>query len=49
MKFVVEVLIEMKLNMSNLNQAFGRHIRNKGAAGVDAKDVGNRRLIRLDC
>jgi RNA-directed DNA polymerase len=39
MKFT-KTLIEKILERDNLNQAFERVRRNKGAAGVDAKDIG---------
>ncbi|WP_168733749.1 hypothetical protein [Metabacillus sediminilitoris] len=38
MKFT-KTLIEKILEKDNLNQAFERVRRNKGAAGVDAKDI----------
>ncbi|MGS2780556.1 group II intron reverse transcriptase/maturase [Robertmurraya sp. GLU-23] len=43
MKFT-KTLIEMILERNNLNQAFERVRRNKGAAGVDAKDIEATRL-----
>ncbi|AST89912.1 group II intron reverse transcriptase/maturase [Sutcliffiella cohnii] len=43
MKFT-KTLIEMILEKDNLNQAFEKVRRNKGAAGVDAKDIEATRL-----
>jgi RNA-directed DNA polymerase len=43
MKFT-KTIIEKILERDNLNQAFERVRRNKGAAGVDAKDIGATRL-----
>lgn len=39
-----KTLIEMVLERDNLNQAFEKVRRNKGAAGVDAKDIEATRL-----
>ncbi|MDQ0862266.1 phage-related minor tail protein [Bacillus sp. V2I10] len=44
---LTKTLIEIILDRDNLNQAFERVRRNKGAAGVDAKDIEATRLHLL--